>query len=283
MMIGAKMQNAAILIPNFNGEKFIIETIRLLTNGFQNIDIIVVDDASSDSSVALLKQNGINVVQRATNGGFAATVNSGLHYLQSQNIEFALVCNSDLVPSVEECTNISKSFENFFDDSRVGVIGFLERSEFKPINREPSEISGFLFWIKIGVIEEVGYFDERFYMYGEETDFFRRVIANAYKIVQSGVEVSHAAEKSGKSKILNSWYAMRNCLFLEIKNNRIKAATKKSLALLLIMFGLLGNKEDPSTRRVRRPGFIVGPVMLLGAILWNIYQLLNELTKREKQ
>lgn len=278
-----KMHNAAIVIPNFNGEKFIMETVRLLTVGLSKVDIIVVDDVSTDNSVALLKSNGINVIQRAINGGFAASVNTGLRYLHLNEFDFALVCNSDLVPSAEECANICISFDDLFEDPSVGVIGFLERHNFKPESRDVSDISGFLFWIKIDILKDVGYLDERFYMYGEETDFFRRVVAKGYKIVQSGVQVSHAAEKSGKSKIMNSWYAIRNCLFLEVKNNRPKEALKKSAALLLIMFGLLGDKEDPSTKRIRRPGFVVGPLMLLGAIFWNICQVLKMSTKQENR
>lgn len=270
-----KMDKAAILIPNFNGAKFILETIQFLTNGFQHIEIVVIDDSSTDNSVELLKSKNIEVVQRAVNGGFAAAVNTGLQYFQSKGLEFALVCNSDLVPSADECANIIKSFEDQFYEATVGVIGFLERHDFNPKNSEPSDISGFLFWIKLDILNKVGLLDERFYMYGEETDFFRRVIAKGYKIVQSEVQVSHVSEKSGKSKIMNSWYAIRNCLFLEIKNNRLNEALKKSVALLLIMFGLLGDKDDPSTKRIRRPGFVIGPLMLVGAVLWNIYQFLK--------
>lgn len=278
-----KMHNAAIVIPNFNGEKFIFEAIRLLNVGFPEIDIIVVDDVSTDNSVALLKSNGIEVVQRLVNGGFAASVNTGLRYLQSKGLDFALVCNSDLVPSADECAHICQSFCDLFENPAVGVIGYLERHELKPKSRDSSDISGFLFWIKLDILKKVGYLDERFYMYGEETDFFRRVIANGYKIVQSGVQVSHAAEKSGKSKIMNSWYAIRNCLFLEIKNNRSKEALKKSAALLLIMLGLRGDKDDPSTKRIRRPGVIIGPIMLVGAIFWNIYQVLKMSAKQENR
>ena len=258
-----------------------METIRLLNIGFPNSEIVVVDDVSTDNSVELLKSKGIEVVRRSVNGGFAASVNTGLRYLQSRGFNFALVCNSDLVPSAEECANISQSFDDLFADPAVAVIGFLERHDFTPSSRESSDISGFLFWIKLDILKQVGYLDERFYMYGEETDFFRRVVAKGFKIMQSGVQVSHAAEKSGKSKIMNSWYAIRNCLFLEVKNNRPNEALKKTAALFLIMFGLLGDKDDPSTKRIRRPGFIIGPLMLVGAVFWNVYQFLKISTKQE--
>lgn len=273
--------DTTILIPNFNGESFIMETIRLLTVGFPDVKIVVVDDVSTDNSISILKSNGIEVVQRPVNGGFAASVNSGLRYLQTKGVDFALVCNSDLVPSEDECTLINKAFNHFTENTSIGVIGFLERHVFKQKSRVSSDISGFLFWIKLDILKKVGFFDERFYMYGEETDFFRRVIAEGYKITQTEVQVSHAAEKSGKSKVMNSWYAIRNCLFLEVKNNRPNEALKKTAALLLIMFGLLGDKNDPSTKRIRRPGFVIGSLMLMAAVFWNLYQFLKMLIKQE--
>lgn len=275
--------NAAILIPNFNGEQFIMETIRLLSAGLPGVGIVVVDDNSTDNSVTLLESNAVKVLQRATNGGFAASVNTGLKYLHSQGVAFVLVCNSDLVPSAEECSNILKTGHDLFEDEKIGIVGFIERNTFVPQGREASDISGFLFWIRLDIVKLVGYFDERFYMYGEETDFFRRVIAKRFAIVQSGVQVSHAAEKSGKSKIMNSWYAIRNCLFLEVKNGRPVAALKKAAALLLVMLGLRGDNDDPSTRRVRRPGFVLGPLMLMAAVFWNIYQVLRMSIRQENR
>ena len=275
--------NSTIVIPNFNGEKFIMETIRLLRTGLPKIEIIVVDDASTDGSVTLLKTNKITVVERSVNGGFAATVNTGLKYIRTKDYAFALICNSDLVPSQKECISVSESASNFFPNQSVGIIGFLERDAFIPEEINSSDISGFLFWIRLEILNDIGYFDERFYMYGEETDFFRRVVASGHKIIQSGVQVSHAAEKSGKSKIMNSWFAIRNCIFLEAKNYRFIEASKKVLALLLVMLRIRGKTNDPSTIRVRRPGFVVGPLMLLAAIFWNIYQTYRQIRNRKLQ
>lgn len=277
------MNKSAILIPNFNGEKFIIETIRLLTAGITNARIVIVDDASTDNSVKLLMENGIEVVQRTLNGGFAATVNTGLRYLQSSGMHYVLVCNSDLVPNDEECVGVLESFATYFKDPLVGVIGFLEKSDYMPQYQESSDISGFLFWIKLDLLHEVGLFDERFYMYGEETDFFRRVVAKGYKIVQSRVQVSHATEKSGKSKLRNSWLAIRNCLFLEVKNGNFFTALKNFFALFLIMFGVLGDKYDPSTKRIRRPGYLVGPIFLVAAFFWNLYHVLKMIINKESR
>ena len=63
-------------------------------------------------------------------------------------------------------------------------------------------------------------------------------------------------------------------IFLEVKNQCYLEAARKIGTLLLVMWWVRGDQSDASTIRVRRPGILIGPVMLLGAIGWNVLQLL---------
>lgn len=262
-----------ILVPNYNGEPFIIETLELLFAAFPDIDIVVVDDASTDDSVKLLEESNIEVVKRISNGGFAAAVNTGLRFLEKKGADFVLVCNSDLSPSQDQGRNVLNALYDHMHD-KAGVIGFIESEKTNTRDRPASDISGFLFWIKIVILKQTGFMDERFYMYGEETDFFRRVISSGFDIIQSNIVVSHLTEMSATSKIRNSWYAIRNSIFLEVKNQRYLEAVRKIGTLLLVMWWVIGDQSDASTVRVRRPGILIGPVMLLGAIGWNVLHLI---------
>ena len=267
------LDNIAILIPNFNGEKFILSTIQLLRNGFPGVKLLVVDDASTDNSACTLKHNSIDAIVRNLNGGFAASVNTGILELARLNYKYVLVCNSDLAPTTDQCNGIFDALNLYNLDKDLAVVGFLESTASSVIQYQLAGISGFLFWLKIDVMAHVGLFDERFYMYGEETDFFRRVLKNGFHIKQSGVRVLHLAEKSGKSKMMNSWYAIRNCIFLEAKNFQYLNLCKKVIALELVIIGIRGNAGDPSTARVRRPGKILGSMMLIASIIWNLFWL----------
>jgi GT2 family glycosyltransferase len=263
----------AILIPNYNGELFITKTIDLLSVALPGLDIVVVDDASIDDSLRVLDDSDVKVVKRLANGGFAAAVNTGLKFLEGKDVEYALVCNSDLIPTQEQGRNVLNALDKNMRDM-VGIVGFTESEQLVTLDRPSSDISGFLFWIKIDILKETGLFDESFYMYGEETDFFRRVIRSGFNIIQSNVFVSHETEMSAKSKIRNSWYAIRNCIFLEIKNRSYVEAIRKTGGLLLVMWWVRGDQNDASTLRVRRPGIIMGPLMLLAAIGWNAWYLI---------
>lgn len=269
------MRKIAILIPNFNGERFILETIKKLRNGFPGIDILVVDDGSTDNSVEALRKIDIHTKVRDKNAGFGAAVNTGICELQARGYEFALVCNSDISPNIEECSKILDQLESFAFDCNLGVVGFLEaRSLRNTMRYQPPNISGFLFWLKLSITEKVGFFDERFYMYGEETDFFRRVMNSGFSIRQSNVHVSHLTEGSGKSRIKNSWYAIRNSVFLEAKDHKFFGTLQKIILLELVIIRLRGDENDPSVQRVRRPGIILGTLMLIAAIAWNIFEVM---------
>jgi GT2 family glycosyltransferase len=266
-------EKLVILIPNYNGEAFILRTLALLSAALPGVDVVVVDDASTDDSVKVLESLNVEVVKRFSNGGFAAAVNTGLKFAQAKRREYVLVCNSDLLPSPEQGAKVLNALDEYMGDM-VGVIGFIESDEIVIGDRPSSDISGFLFWLKVEILNETGFFDERFYAYGEETDFFRRVINSGYNIVESGVVVSHETEMSAKSKFKSSWYAIRNCIFLEIKNQCYLEAVRKIGALLLVMWWVRGNSNDASTLRVRRPGILIGPLMLLGAIGWNVWHII---------
>lgn len=81
----------SVVIPNYNGENIISETIycaieALETSELNNYEIIVSDDASDDSSVSVIKDlfKEINIIQSETNTGFSSNVNRGLK-LQQKN------------------------------------------------------------------------------------------------------------------------------------------------------------------------------------------------------
>jgi GT2 family glycosyltransferase len=89
----------SVVIPNYNGAALLPQTLPTVFAALQNVtqptEVIVVDDASTDDSVAFLKTNFANVaiVQNATNQGFAPTANTGVAAAQYSHV---LLLNSDV-------------------------------------------------------------------------------------------------------------------------------------------------------------------------------------------
>lgn len=73
----------SIIMPNYNGEKYIAESIEsVLKQSYRNWELIIIDDGSIDSSLNIInnyleKDNRIKLI-RQNNGGSAAARNNGI-------------------------------------------------------------------------------------------------------------------------------------------------------------------------------------------------------------
>ena len=272
----------SIIIPNYNGESFIVKTILSLLNGFNNCTVIVIDDASTDNSVEVINSidnNRLHLICKPKNGGFASSINRGIEHCIQNQIEFAIIANSDIDITLNNCKEILEAV-NAFSDTEVAVLGFLESAN--DFSKEGKNISGFLFALRLGVIADIGYFDETFYMYGEEQDFFNRVDLHGYKIKQTGIVVHHASEMSGNSNDFNSWLSVRNSIYLSVKSKNAFVIFKKVLVLFFLINRLYRRSDnDVSLQRIRRVGIITGNINLLKAVIWNIKKMREENVKPE--
>jgi GT2 family glycosyltransferase len=277
-------RSLAILIPNYNGAAFIVDAVNRFSKGFPGILIIVVDDASPDDSVTKLSSTSAKIIVREKNGGFAAAVNTGLEYLVGAGVDYVLIANSDVVVDEAKCAAIAAAINSPTLTQQTAVLGFLEESAKQNSINQGRNISGFLFALHIDTVKDVGFFDENFYMYGEEQDYFRRIEDAGFRIQQTEIRVQHLAEGSGGGKLRNSWLAIRNSLYLETKRLDLWATCKKAGVLFLIINRLYRPKggEDPSLRRVLRPGIILGNLFLFLALNWNAVKLL-QIIKHEIQ
>ncbi|MDQ7947328.1 MAG: glycosyltransferase family A protein [Pedobacter sp.] len=81
----------SIIIPLYNAEKFIADTIQsALSQTWKNIEIIVVDDDSTDGSLAIAKKfeaKGVQVLHQKNSGASAAR-NKGLSISKGKYIQF---------------------------------------------------------------------------------------------------------------------------------------------------------------------------------------------------
>jgi GT2 family glycosyltransferase len=265
------MKKLAILIPNYNGENFITKTVELFVSSFGETPVFVVDDASTDNSVKILQNSTSNLIERKTNGGFAAAINTGFKHLLANDFQYVLVANSDIEMDQQTAEQIYKSFDILESNTHIVVLGYSEHDANR--NYKGSDISGFLFTLDLAMIRQIGNFDETFYMYGEEQDYFRRIQEAGYEIYQTGIEVKHPTEGAGGGRLKSSWLAMRNALYLETKRQLLWQMFRTFGVLFLTINRLyqpVGSAQDPSYRRIIRPGIILGNLFLLAALTWNL-------------
>lgn len=112
------MKNAvSIVIPNWNGYGLLEKNlpIVLAAKEFKSnniIEIIVVDDGSTDNSVKFLKEkfpSDVKIIKHTLNRGFSAAVNTGVRLSKG---EFVCLLNTDVVPDRKFLKDVLPHFKN---------------------------------------------------------------------------------------------------------------------------------------------------------------------------
>ncbi len=107
----------SIIIPNWNGLKLlkknlpaVLEAKKISRNNI--LEIIIVDDYSTDDSVSFIQKtfkNKVRLIKHKKNMGFAAAVNTGARHAKGQ-----LLCllNTDVVPSKNFLLHVTPHFHD---------------------------------------------------------------------------------------------------------------------------------------------------------------------------
>ena len=91
------MQKLTVIIPNFNGKKYLEDCLKSLKKqSFGDFDIIVVDNGSEDGSCEYLEKKWpeVKVIGLKENTGFANAVNVGIEAADS---EYVFLLNNDTI------------------------------------------------------------------------------------------------------------------------------------------------------------------------------------------
>lgn len=215
----------SIVIVTHNNQSIIGNTLESLFTSLKDLDkpleVIVVDNASTDKTVEIVKKRkNITVIQSDKNKGYAWANNRGI---EKSNGKYILLLNSDVILN-QDTLRISLKFLD--ENPDVGVVtckillqnstidpachrGFptpwasltyitgLEKlfpniklfsgyhQWYKNLNtvHEIDSCSGAFYLFRKEIIKKVGLLDEKFFMYGEDLDFSYRIKNKGYKII----------------------------------------------------------------------------------------------------
>jgi teichuronic acid biosynthesis glycosyltransferase TuaG len=84
----------SIIMPNFNKGKYLAESVRsVLRQSFQELELIVIDDASTDDSVEIVKRfqsydARVKLIRQQTNRGVGTALNVGVRSSEGHVICF---------------------------------------------------------------------------------------------------------------------------------------------------------------------------------------------------
>lgn len=228
-------------MPTLAADDALADCLRSLeSQTFDRFEIIVVDN----SGVGRAGAGGgrLRILTNERNVGFGAAINQAIRDSQTPLIA---VLNDDAIPHPEWLMALVKAAEDrpkvgmFASQVRLagtsvldsaGMLIALDGSSKQRGHGEPpakfaadSDIlfpTGSAALYRRKMLEEIGLFDERFFLYCEDTDLGLRARWAGWEgAYVSGAAVDHAYSKSaGRASALKAYYVERNRLYTVIKN-----------------------------------------------------------------
>lgn len=236
--------NVVTIILNWNGKQDSLECLKSLQNikhpGW-NHQILMVDNGSSDGSVGIIKKNfpSVTLIENSENRGFSAANNQALEWAAKNGMDLAILLNNDTVVTEEAFDLLVKLFKvsnkigavipliKYYNSSQVWYAGGKFVRPFgrveamsKIVSSKPYPVeifSGCCVLFPMEVLSEVGLFDERYFLYLEDTDLSLRLGQKGYKIwlVPQAVVYHKVSQSSGGNRAPNPiYYQVRNNLLL---------------------------------------------------------------------
>lgn len=287
--------NICLLIINYNGLRYLERYLQGIADActLNHIQLIVTDGGSSDGSLPFLADHEYEyTITPEPAKGFANNVNHGIRYAMSRgNFEYFIISNNDIEISNELFPVVKNSLqainENFPDN---GIIGFDEilvnrndyfkaflYSEYSTAAiKKVEDIPGFFMIVRKEVIKVIGFFDEEYFMYGEDNDFFARAKKAGFGIYNTFLPVLHYSEGSSSGSKRTSWYVYRNAFLYAQKNLGFAGTVKMFFSFLNQIYNPLFKNKNAGNARVTRNGFLYNNYLLAKSLVWNFRYFLKK-------
>lgn len=239
----------SVIIPNWNGCHHLGECLRTLAaQTFGDFETLLVDNASTDGSVAFVREHfpGVGIIELNENAGFAGGVNVGI---RASRGEYVVLLNNDTAVESDWLMRLDRAISenphiwlfasllvNYYDRSRVDSAGDafdLCLGPFKIGEREEVHrhlVRRMVFGAcggggcyKHELFERIGLFDEDFFAYFEDSDLsFRanwhglRCLAVPDAVIYHKIGGTSDADPARRDRF--DIMRRRNYIFLIVKN-----------------------------------------------------------------
>jgi GT2 family glycosyltransferase len=215
------------VVINWNGWQDTTACVQaLLGQNYPGLEIVVVDNASTDDSVQRIRAAfpEIEMVQAGENRGFAAGSNLGIMRAMARGAEFVWLLNNDTIAPPDTLGKLVAAAEA---DARAGIVGtvlhYPESSTaiqawgggsmrpwmgyvthyYSPAKLEGNSFATFAsVLLRREMLEQTGLLDDGYFMYFEDADLCFRAKAAGWKLaVAGGTSVLHKEGGSGAKSL----------------------------------------------------------------------------------
>jgi GT2 family glycosyltransferase/glycosyltransferase involved in cell wall biosynthesis len=251
-----KGRAVTVVIPSYRDAELVARLVHSIrrTTRRGRVQIIVTDDCSGSDHIAALRRiRGITVIESAENTGFAANVNRGIR--AADPTHDIVLLNSDVVAIgswlavLQFCAGDGDytgvvGARLLYPDGRIQFGGtvrniaapewFDHRFRFKPGNYPPAAmtqpalaVTGACMYIRRGLIDEVGLFDEHYAMAYEDVDYCLRcwqaerpVVYAGSAVLEHGESLSRGTEVGERERSAQRYFWQRWGEFLDAREVR---------------------------------------------------------------
>lgn len=286
MSASEKLPRVAVVIINWNGGSDTAEAYRsLCASSYANWRLVIVDNASTDGSVALLEKLGprVELIANPVNAGFSEGCNIALRSLTDED-EFVFLLNNDAAVRKDTISELVRAAAELGDavlgccvyyrdggalqffgsqSSRRGDPHWFtwpeDRGRLEHRFIDSDFIFGAALFAPLRIFRQVGLFDERFFLTYEETDWCYRARAEGFRcVVVRDAAVDHvgSATMGSSQSGLQLYFLSRNRILFHERHSGAKMVAR-AMASLAVKALIAGFSELTGKRRQRaRPRFL---------------------------
>lgn len=240
------MSRVSVIVVNYNGRRYIGKCLdNLIRQAFRDTTVSVVDNGSSDGSVEYLKKHysDLRLIFSSKNLGFSAANNLAI---QSGSEEFIALLNADAVPDLKWIQRLIEAMDNTPDagfaaskmlyfnrpwiidragdgytHAGAGLLRGRGQDAFNHCKREwtfGACAGGAIY--RRSMIENIGLFDEDFFLLYEDVDLSFRAQLRGYKCiyVPDALVYHMTSESIGYDSPVSVYYAHRNLEWTYFQN-----------------------------------------------------------------
>ena len=226
-----------VIVLNHNGADHLPYCLpSICATDYPRLEIIVVDNASTDGSLALASSFPVRTLKSDRNLGWSGGNNLGIREALAAGARYVVLANNDIRVHPRWIAEAVAAAELSPD---VAVIGF-DVHEPQPGDADrdagysdacrrwapptttstPEYVGGMAMLVRGAAFEQLGLIDENFFAYGEENDFQIRARRAGYRILGINVPVWHYGQAGfGKTPFRASLLQTENNIQLLLKHH----------------------------------------------------------------
>jgi GT2 family glycosyltransferase len=284
----------AVVVVSYNTRELLLGCLASVIESAatEDVEIVVVDNASSDGSLESVHQTypQVKTIANQTNLGFGVACNQAIRVTTAP---FVLLLNSDatitpasfqalhdafstnarcgaagcrLVGSGGVETTNTRNFLTALNQAAelTGVMGWTDWKRLRRTHRPTTDqnlmdcsvdwIDGACLMVRRAALDEVGLFDEEFFIYSEDEDLCFRLRSHGWTICYSAAGTAHhqgaASSSQNKSVMLRHFYASQMLFLAKHRGNGSALVYLTAMKITLALKSWL--RRDGSRRELAR-------------------------------